>query len=198
MKWRSWAAGLAAVLAAGPAFAAPAVARPEAPDPVWLYTTCSTGQITGAAYDEAGLIVLTGTTELCQPMVAQFTVVPFWPDTSVGIAVANQLVLYAPVGQTTAFRATLTADATRAEGICLMASPRRRMDCVTVAAGTDGGLVLAPAPADSPAWTERVFLATRVVCEIKTPDGICGSCVGVSGGPVEEPDGVAAGVRAGG
>jgi hypothetical protein len=188
MRLRTRVAGLAAVLVAGllvvggATASAGTVAVAEAPPPpayLWLPAECSTGQITGAAYDAEGFIELTGTAVMCAGLpVSTFTVVPFWSDTTFGAAVGNQFVRYAPIGEVTGFRAVLTTNAVHSEGICLVASTVRRMDCVTVAEGPDGTLVLSPAP-DSPGWTERVYVTRTSGCEAQ-PDGICGSCVGVT------------------
>jgi hypothetical protein len=191
------AAGLAAALVAGGLVAGgaalgsggatasagtAAVAAAPAPPPLYLWwaAECATGEITGAAYNDDGYVEITGTAVLCGGLaVSSFTVVPFWSDTTTGVAVGNQLVRYAPIGEATGFRAVLTTRATQSEGICLMLTQRQRGNCVTVADGPDGTLVLSPAPAASPAWTERVHLAQGVVCEDVEPDGICATCVGV-------------------
>jgi hypothetical protein len=191
------AAGLAAALVAGGLVAGGAalgsggatasagtagVAAPPAPSYyLWWAAECATGEITGAAYDDDGYIEITGTAVMCGGLpISSFTVVPFWPDTTTGVAVGPQLVRYAPIGEATGFRAVLTTRATQSEGICLMLTKQQRGNCVTVADGPDGDLVLSPAPAESPAWTERVSLAQKVICEDHVPDGICATCVGVS------------------
>ncbi|HEU5111169.1 MAG TPA: hypothetical protein VFT95_21725, partial [Micromonosporaceae bacterium] len=137
--------------------------------------------ITGAEYDEQGWIVVSGVATNCGNIPGEFTVVPFWPEESYGRVITDQLPVY-HVGATTHFRAVLTTDATRAEGICLMGAPARRMDCVTVAPGPDGTLVVGQPPAGSPAWTKRAYVwAEQSGCDPNDPNGICGSCVGVIG-----------------
>ena len=199
MRWRFWIAGAVTVLTAalavtggwvaggaGPsvwAGTAASTAGQPAPGPppihVWLRALCFTGDITGGEYDTQGRIVLSGSAANCGNIPGEFTVVPFWPEAPEGTAVATQLLGY-HAGATRQFRAVLTADATRAEGICVMGSPSGQMDCVTVAPGPDGTLTLARPPADSPAWTKRAHLAQQLLdCDPHDPDGICGSCLEV-------------------
>jgi hypothetical protein len=181
------AGGAAVGGAGGPAVwagtAASTVGKPAPATPtihVWWRALCFTGDITGAEYDAQGRIVVSGTAANCGNIPGEFTVVPFWPEAPEGRAVANQLLVY-HAGATREFRAVLTADATRAQGICLMGSPAGRMDCVTVAPGPDGTLTVAQPPADSPAWTKRAYLVQHLICDPNDPDGICGSCLEVTG-----------------
>jgi hypothetical protein len=194
------AAGLAAALVAGGLLAggatlgsggatasagtvAGAAPAPAPPQPVWWKAWCATGQITDAAYDDEGWIVVTGTAVMCDGYPwSQFTVVPFWPDRDYGMAVADQLVTYAPIGEPTGFRAVLTANATQAEAVCLITTARGRDQyCVTLAEGPDGTLTVSPLPADSGAGGKPVRLSERLQnCDPHNPNGICATCVGVT------------------